>query len=379
MKYFLVFIQLFLIVANLSAQNEFVILGKTNFINNGKAVLHHEALEAFFIIQKTDTVSVTNHHFTFKSIIQYPLQFRVSVIDSISDERYMSEPFFIDSGKQEIIFNAQTKVNLTYDFGYGILVNGSTTNHEYMNKYLPLFNAVNQETEIYFSKLDNSDTIKNEKIKYKMLIELDNERERLRGLRDNILFSYALKYPNSNILSWLLYESLRKYGYKEIYQNVFDEITNHLPHNINKCLNDYIIIQKSKAVGNKFPLVGFIDRNISKCFQKNKFVLVDFWFSGCRPCIAQFKKLKPIYEKYKDKKFEIIAISTDTQKTLSEYREVLKLNNYLWKQILDMGGKEASLIDIQKYPTNFLLDASGKIIKVDINLNMLDSFLEENL
>lgn len=379
MKYFLVFIQLFLIISNLSAQNEFVILGKTNFINNGKAVLHHEALEAFFIIQKTDTVPVANHHFTFRGYIQYPLQFRVSVIDSISEERYMSEPFFIDPGNQEIIFNVETKVNLAYDFGYGILVNGSTTNHEYMNTYLPLFNSINQETEIYFSKLDNSDTIKNEKIKNKTLIELENERERLRRLRDNILFSYALKYPNSNILSWLLYESLRRYGYKKVYQNVLDKITNHLPQNIKKCLDDYIIIQKNRAVGNKLPLVDFIVNNIPKCFKNNKFVLVDFWFSGCRPCIAQFKKLKPIYEKYRDKKFEIVAISTDTKETLPEYRKVLKLNNYLWKQLLDIGGKKSSLVDIQKYPTNFLLDASGKIIKVDINLNVLDSFLEGNL
>ncbi len=221
MRYYLILGCYFLYAVRLSAQDTFHIIGSTNFVNAKKAILQHDALECFFGEQKTDTVPIINNNFTFKGKIKYPLQCRLSIIDDVENKHYMSEPFFIDTGVQKISMNIENKLNSTFDFGYGILLYGSVTHDEYIEKYLTLYNAVNQETKIFFSKLDNLDTIKNEIIKNKVLIELENERERLRGVRDSILFSYALKYPNSNILSWFLNESLRRYGYKEIYQNVF--------------------------------------------------------------------------------------------------------------------------------------------------------------
>jgi len=107
--------------------------------------------------------------------------------------------------------------------------------------------------------------------------------------------------------------------------------------------------------------------------------LVEFWFSGCSPCIAQFELLKSIYMKYKGKKFAIVAISTDGKEKISEYKKIVKSNNYSWKQILDTGGVRAASINIQKYPTSFLLDENGKIINIDITPDVLDRFLKQNL
>jgi hypothetical protein len=46
---------------------------------------------------------------------------------------------------------------------------------------------------------------------------------------------------------------------------------------------------------------------------------------------------------------------------------------------LDMNDKETENLGINAFPTNFLLDESGKIIKRDIEPDQLKVFLEKNL
>ncbi len=68
---------------------------------------------------------------------------------------------------------------------------------------------------------------------------------------------------------------------------------------------------------------------------KNKYVLLDFWASWCVPCIAEFPALTEAYAKYKDKGFEIYAISLDSDKekwevqyTMDQCRRYARLAKY---------------------------------------------------
>ena len=47
--------------------------------------------------------------------------------------------------------------------------------------------------------------------------------------------------------------------------------------------------------------------------------------------------------------------------------------------LLDENGNISKKYSINKFPTNFLLDSEGKIIKRDIPQEELEKFLEENL
>lgn len=75
--------------------------------------------------------------------------------------------------------------------------------------------------------------------------------------------------------------------------------------------------------------------------------------------------LQKIYSEFKGKGFEIIAINSgDSRDTINNYFQKEKFT-FLVGMDSERGGKDygvASKYGVQAYPTNYLLDGSGKIV-----------------
>ena len=63
-------------------------------------------------------------------------------------------------------------------------------------------------------------------------------------------------------------------------------------------------------------------------FAKNKVTVVNFWFSGCKPCVGELSKLNELNEKLKEMGGEVVGINTDTldnnEAGIKEAKEILK-------------------------------------------------------
>ena len=111
---------------------------------------------------------------------------------------------------------------------------------------------------------------------------------------------------------------------------------------------------------------------------KGSWILLNFWASWCAPCKKQFPELKRIYNDFKTKNFEIVGISIDKNK--EQWLKSIKSNSLDWVNLNEnqsLDGKITSKLNIQKIPTNFLINPNGKIISKNISLQELEKFLKE--
>lgn len=113
---------------------------------------------------------------------------------------------------------------------------------------------------------------------------------------------------------------------------------------------------------------------------KGKILLVDFWATWCPPCRAEVGPLTEVYNKYKDKGFEIVGISFDKER--AAFDTFVKENKMEWVHYYDGKGWENEVgptYGIQSIPSMYLLDAEGKVITSDLREGRLEKELAKIL
>lgn len=113
---------------------------------------------------------------------------------------------------------------------------------------------------------------------------------------------------------------------------------------------------------------------------KGRYVLLDFWYIGCPPCIQEIRDYYiDIYEKYGGSGFEIIGIADNRTQDLEKF---IKKNGVKWTIISD--GEQMTILkkyEITQYPTLYLINPEGVIIAKDneIRGGKFVSILDENM
>ena len=103
-------------------------------------------------------------------------------------------------------------------------------------------------------------------------------------------------------------------------------------------------------------------------FKNNKVTVVNFWFSGCKPCVEELSKLNELNETLKTMGGEVVGINTDTldnnQDGIKEAQDILKAQGASYKNLTVASdsaiGKYAS--SIMAFPTTVLVDKDGNIV-----------------
>ena len=110
----------------------------------------------------------------------------------------------------------------------------------------------------------------------------------------------------------------------------------------------------------EFSAISITGEKIELKKLRGKLVLLDFWGTWCTPCREEIPNLKSIYERFRNKNFEIIGIANDKMEPLSKFGNE---NGLEWPQILQE--KDKSIItdyNVVGYPTLILIDVDGEII-----------------
>lgn len=111
---------------------------------------------------------------------------------------------------------------------------------------------------------------------------------------------------------------------------------------------------------------------------KGKVVLLDFWATWCKPCIAEMPNVKRLYKQYQKEGFEIIGISLDHQKASLE--SYIKRNDIQWPQFFDgaaWNNEIAQKYKVRSIPATYLLDRNGKIRYKSVRGSQLAQAVEQ--
>jgi thiol-disulfide isomerase/thioredoxin len=111
---------------------------------------------------------------------------------------------------------------------------------------------------------------------------------------------------------------------------------------------------------------------------RGKVVLVDYWATTCDPWKNDLPKLKELYAKYRNKGFEIVAISLDAEK--SDVSKFVQTAAIPWPVVFEPGALDSApalQYGILALPTQFLVDAEGKVVSRNIHVSQLEEELKK--
>lgn len=129
-----------------------------------------------------------------------------------------------------------------------------------------------------------------------------------------------------------------------------------------------------------FTLTTLEGKEMSLSDLKGKGVMLNFWGSWCEPCKAEMPAMEQVYEKYKDKGFEIVAVNVgETDVGVQTFVKSYQLDFPVW---LDSDKDVTRLYKIGPIPSTFFIDENGIVARRNIgqlNLTQLEIYVNEIL
>jgi peroxiredoxin len=214
--------------------------------------------------------------------------------------------------------------------------------------------------------------------------KLEPQFDELEATQNKIMGDYLKNNTGSPIALFVL----GQYAGYEINPAEIEPIYNKLNKSLRntpsgKQFAGWLAVAKKTAVGQ--PGMDFAQpdadgKNVSLTAFKGKYVLVDFWASWCGPCRAENPNVLKAYSKFKDKGFDVLAISIDEKK--DKWMAAVQADNLPWTHVSDLKGwnnAAAELYGIRAIPQNVLINPEGMIVAKNLRGDALEKKLEEVL
>ena len=314
-----------------------------------------------------------------------------SVVDTleVTNDGKFKMDYFLDPNIYTLTFDGIKTINLAIDKGQHISIKGNSIDDlkisgsvdtDLLNAYETFRNesldrlvkSVRNEIKALQKENANEDKV----VKLREL-EIENYKKHLNELmtfvKEKMGISIAI-YPTS--IRWVGGENL------PFLKALVGDFEKKYPTlNITKKLKDRFQLLEKTSVGGLISGIEMPNSSNEMINLNNiqkKYTLIDFWASWCPPCRTESKLLNSLYTAYNAKGFEIYGISLDSKR--ENWLNAIEKDNRIWTEVSTVEGFKTKVsveYGITSLPTNFLIDASGKIIAVNIHGQELREKIDE--
>ncbi len=349
--------------------NEFLISGQVDGVENGKKVFVELATENGMVAK--DTAVIENGKFELKGIST-----EIDLAYIRIENENTSLPVILEKGKINVILKKDTIQNSTI---------GGTFNNDKLQSF-------NEESNKIAKKLNDFQKLNNDKFKAARAandtIAVNEMMKQYQGFQDQVI-AVSVKFIKENkdaYLSVLLLESflMRDVLPVEEIKGYYEKIDKSLLETksgkyIKKTL-EAISGTKTGNAAQDFSAPSPEGKIITLKESLGKVTIIDFWASWCGPCRMENPNVVALYKEFHDKGLNIIGVSLD--KDATKWKEAIAKDGLTWAQVSNLKFWDepiAKLYGVQSIPATFILDAEGNIVAKDLRGDELKAKIKELL
>jgi thiol-disulfide isomerase/thioredoxin len=110
---------------------------------------------------------------------------------------------------------------------------------------------------------------------------------------------------------------------------------------------------------------------------KGKIVLIDFWASWCPPCKTSFPALDALYQSYRPRGVEVLAVNLDERRKDAD--AFVAAHPHVMPVLFSPKGDAPTAFAIRGMPSSVLIDRAGNIrfTHMGYSAKVLDSYRDE--
>lgn len=120
----------------------------------------------------------------------------------------------------------------------------------------------------------------------------------------------------------------------------------------------------------EFKAVDGKTYNLSKI--KAPIVILNFWASWCKPCLAEFPSINELKTKLNDGQVFVIGINTDSENQLKSIEKTVKKYSLTFPNVADSDSSIVGDFMIEAIPVSIIF-AKGKVLEISNGQKDFDS------
>ena len=349
--------------------NEFVISGTANGIENGKKVFLEVQTETGSTAK--DTAVVTDGKFELRGISE-----ELDLGFVRFDNEQINMPVILEEGNITLTIVKDSLHKSTL---------GGTPNNEKFQKFNTESRVISEKV-VKFEK-ENGPVMKQAQMAQdtatvnRLIKEYQNFQ--------NEMNDYSKKFIKENsdaYLSVLLLENflMRQYLTADEVKTYFEGLDKSL-HETKSGKKIKAAIDAMTAIVIGKPAPDFSGptpdgATVSLKASLGKVTIIDFWASWCGPCRAENPNVVALYNEFHPKGLNIIGVSLD--KDAAKWKDAIAKDGLVWQHVSNLKYWDdpiAKQYNIQSIPATYILDAKGIIVAKDLRGDALRAKVQELL